>query len=118
MSSLKIDSVAAVIPVKNQAAADAWYEKLLGREPDLVPVEGVTEWQIAENAWLQVTTDPDVAGKGSVIFGVSDIDAVCTACAEAGVLLGEVVEYPGLVKTVEAVDPEGNKVFFAQEISG
>ncbi len=118
MSSLNIDSVVAVVPVKDQAAAVAWYRKLLGREADLVPADGVAEWQLAENAWLQVTTDPECAGSTSVIFGVSDLDAACTACADAGVSLGEVVEYAGLVKTVDAVDPDGNKVFFAQELSG
>jgi hypothetical protein len=34
------------------------------------------------------------------------------------VSLGEVVEYPDIVKTVEAVDPDGNKVTFVQDLSG
>ncbi len=118
MSILNIDSVIAVVPVKDQAEAVAWYKKLLGREADVVPVDGVAEWQLAENGWLQVTTDPECAGSTSVIVGVSDLDALCTACADAGVSLGEIVEYPDIVKTVDAVDPDGNKVFFAQKLSG
>lgn len=61
-----------------------------------------------------MTTDPDRAGNTTVIVVVSDIDAQRTACAEANVSLGEVVEYPDIVKTVDAVDPDGNKVTFVE----
>jgi hypothetical protein len=118
MSIVNFDSVIAVVPVTNQVTAVTWYKKLLGRDADVVPVDGVAEWQLAEKVWLQVTTDPDRAGSTTVIVVVSDIDAQCTACAEANVSLGEVVEYPDIVKTVEAVDPDGNKVTFVQDLSG
>jgi hypothetical protein len=50
--------------------------------------------------------------------GVRDIDAQRAACAEANVALGDLTEYPGIVKTVDAVDPDGNKVTFVQDLSG
>ena len=81
-------------------------------------MDGVAEWQLAEQAWIQVTTDPDMAGSTTVIIGVNDIDVQCAACAEAEVSLGEVVESPGIIKMAEAVDPDGNKVTFIQDISG
>jgi len=118
MSNANIDSVIAVVPVKNQAEAVAWYKKLLGRYADIVPVDGVAEWQLAENAWLQVTTDPERAGSTTVIVSVNDLDVQRTACAEANVLLGEVVEYPNIVKMADVADPDGNKVAFVQDISG
>lgn len=114
----KIDSVIAVVPGKDQATAVAWYTKLFGREADIVPADGVAEWKLAENAWLQVTTDPEHAGRTSVIIAVSDLDAVRAACANAGVSVGEAVEHAGVVKTAEALDPDGNKVVFAQELAG
>jgi len=97
MSIVNLESVIAVVPVTDQVTAVTWYKKLLGRDADVVPIDGVAEWQLAEKAWLQVTTDPDNVGNTTVIISVSDIDAQRTACAEANVPLGEVVEYPGYV---------------------
>jgi len=117
MSSANINSVIAVVPVKDYDKAIKWYKKLLGRDADIVPVEGVAEWQLAENAWLQVTIDQERAGGTTVIVGVNDVDAQCNSCAEANVPLGEVVEYPGIIKMAEITDPDGNKVAFVQDIS-
>lgn len=118
MSKTNINSVIAVVSVKDQDTSVRWYKKLLGREADLVPDEGVAEWQLAENAWLQVTTEPEHAGGSTVIIGVNDVEVQQRACVEAGVSVGEVVEYPDLVKLIEVVDPDGNKVAFTQDISG
>ncbi len=117
MPIVNLESVIAVVPVTDQVTAVTWYKKLLGRNADVVPIDGVAEWQLAEKAWLQVTSDPGNAGNTTVIISVSDIDAQRTACAEANVSLGEVVEYPGIVKMVDAIDPDGNKITFVQELS-
>ncbi len=117
MSISNINSVIAVVPVRNQEAAVGWYKALLARDADVVPVEGVAEWQLAENAWLQVTTDPERAGSSTVIIGVDDIDAQCNACTTAKVSHGEVIEYPGIIKMIEVTDLDGNKVAFVQSIS-
>ena len=117
MSSSNINSVIAVLPVKDQDIAVEWYKKLLGRDADIVPVEGVAEWQLAENAWIQVTTDLERAGSATVIIGVNDIDSQCTYCAAANILHGEVIEYPEIIKMIEVIDPDGNKIAFVQDIS-
>lgn len=117
MSSSNINSVIAVVPVRDQNTAVEWYKKLLGRDADVVPVEGVAEWQLAKNAWLQVAADPERAGSTTVVIGVNDIDAQCRACASANVSHGEVVEYPEVIKMIEVIDPDGNKVSFVQDIS-
>lgn len=77
----------------------------------------MAEWQLAGNAWLHVTADPERAGSTTVIIGVNDIDAQCSACAAANVSHGEVVEYPKIIKMIEVIDPDGNKVSFVQDIS-
>jgi hypothetical protein len=108
-------SVVGVLPVADHAQAVDWYQRWIGRAPDVEPTEGVAEWQMAENAWIQVSVDPGVAGQTTVVVGVRDIDAQRTAFANAGLELGEVADY-GFIKTAEAVDPEGNKILFVQEV--
>lgn len=118
MSIVDLDSLIAVVPVTDHVAALTWYQKLLGREPDVVPADGVAEWQLADRAWLQVTVDPDQAGSTTVILTVRDIEAQRAACGEANVTLGDVVEYPGVVRMVDAVDPDANRITFVQDLSG
>ena len=115
MSESNLQNVVAVLPVADHAAAVAWYEKWIGRAADVVPMEGIAEWRIAENAWIQVSADPEPAGRTSVVIGVEDIDTQRSTCAAAGVTIGEVNDY-GFIKTAEAVDPAGNKILFVQEM--
>lgn len=76
-----------------------------------------SQWQLADSVWLQVTADSERAGTSTVIVGVNDIEAQCRAFAEANVPHTEVVEYPGIIKMIEFIDPDGNKLAFIQDIS-
>jgi hypothetical protein len=62
-----------------------------------------------------MSVDPASAGRTTVVIGVSDVEAQRSACAAAGVDVGEVSDY-GIVSTAETVDPAGNKVLFVQEV--
>jgi len=107
-------NVNAVLPVADHAAAVAWYKQWIGRDPDVEPMEGVAEWQLAENAWIQVSVDPESAGKTSVVIGVEDIDAHVASLAKGEVKYGEIQDY-GFIKLTEVPDPEGNKINFVWE---
>ena len=108
-------SVVAVLPVADYDAAISWYASLFGRHADAEPAAGNAEWQIAQNAWIQLSTDSAAAGATNVIIGVSDIDAQRAHCEEVGVQCGEVNDY-GFIKTAEVRDPDGNTIIFVQEI--
>lgn len=108
-------NVVGVLPVTDHPEAVAWYEKWIGRGPDVKPMDGVAEWQLAENAWIQVAVDPAAAGRSSVVVGVRELARQCADCAAAGVEVGEVNDY-GFLKLAEAVDPAGNKIIFVQEV--
>ena len=113
-----MNSVVSVLPVKDYSAAVAWYARLLSREADLVPVEGVAEWQIADGAWIQVCLDTERAGYTTVVVGVDDLEAQRGVCSQAGIELDETQEYPGVIRMAEVCDPDGNKISFVQDISG
>ncbi|WP_142050997.1 VOC family protein [Pseudonocardia kunmingensis] len=114
MPGSNLVNVVGVLPVTDHAKAVAWYQKWVGRAPDVEPMEGIAEWQLAENAWIQVAVDPGSAGGTTVVVGVEDLDAQRSACAAVEVAVGEVSDH-GFVKTAEAVDPAGNKILFVQE---
>lgn len=116
MSDSNLTSVVAVLPVDHHATAVTWYRRWLGRGPDVEPMEGVAEWQLAENAWIQVSADPEAAGRTTIVIGVEDVDVQRSAFASVDLAVGDVIDY-GFVKTAEAVDPAGNKVLFVQEVA-
>lgn len=107
-------NVNAVLPVSDHASAVAWYKKWIGRAPDVEPMEGVAEWQLADNAWIQVAQAPETAGMTSVVIGVDDIDSHVAVLAREGVTYGEIQDYD-FIKMVEIADPEGNKINFVWE---
>ena len=115
MSESNFESVVSVLPVKDHPVAVAWYQKWIGRVPDSEPTEGVSEWLLAENAWIQVSLDPEPAGQTTVIIGVKSIDVQRATCSAVGVSVGEINDY-GFIMTAEAIDPEGNKIVFVQVI--
>ena len=116
MPGSNLTSVVVVLPVADHSTAVNWYERWVGRAPDVVPTDGVAEWQLAENAWIQVSADSQTAGRTTVVMGVKDLVAQRTACAAVDVTVGEINDY-GFIKSAEAVDPEGNKIVFVQEVS-
>lgn len=118
MSSRNINSVISVIPVNDFEKVLSFYIKLFGRDPDIVPMEGIAEWQLIENAWIQVSINPERAGTATVVVGVNEIEAQCEECISANLSIGEIAEYPGIIKMAEINDPEGNTIAFVQDISG
>ena len=109
-----LNSVIGVVPVADHKTAVAWYQKWIGREPDVAPDEGVAEWQLADNAWIQVALVESPATT-TVIVGVDDLDVQRRTCAAAGVDVGDVTDL-GFVRLAEAIDPAGNSVTFVQEV--
>lgn len=110
----KFKNVNAVLPVADHAAAVAWYKQWIGRDPDVEPTEGVAEWQIAENAWIQVAHDPESAGRTSVVIGVEDIESHVAGLTSEGMTVGDIQDYD-FIKLSEVVDPDGNKINFVWE---
>jgi hypothetical protein len=115
MSGSNLTNVVGVLPVADHATAVTWYHRWIGRGPDVEPMDGVAEWQLAENAWIQVSVDPETAGRTTIVVGVKDVIAQRSACEAVDVAVGEVNDY-GFIKTAEAVDPAGNKILFIQEV--
>ncbi len=116
MPNNNFTSVVSVLHVNDFAEAVEWYAKWLGREPDVTPDEGIAEWKLVENAWIQVSVAPDssLAGKSFVVCSVHDIEVQRAVCENAGVTPSETQDL-GFIKLAQVSDPAGNTVMFVQE---
>lgn len=54
MRKIEIKSLVSVFKVLNIEQSVAWYTKWLG-EPDVIPMNGVAEYQLSPNSWLQLS---------------------------------------------------------------
>lgn len=99
----------AGIPVAELAAGLDWWERLLGRPPDMRPNESEVVWQLTESSSVYVVEDPERAGRGLITLFVGDLDALLAGMAERGIEAGPVGTKPG-VRVTTVADPEGNRV--------
>jgi len=118
--------VFAGVLVNDLDAARAWYERVLGRAPDAAPMEGLLEWHLTENGWLQVVNIQNVrdiqrqsawgaAGSSSVAFVVERLDDQLAVLEANKVPVGPMYTTPH-VKTATTSDPSGNLVTFVEEL--
>ncbi|OLT18171.1 hypothetical protein BJF78_12035 [Pseudonocardia sp. CNS-139] len=114
---MTVTSVIAVVNVADFTAASEWFGRLLQREADLVPVDGIAEWQLAPAAWLQVAENPERAGRSSVNIGVGDVDGYVARLRASGFEPADVEVIPDVVKFSTLLDPEGNEVVLSQELA-
>ncbi|HEY8770400.1 MAG TPA: hypothetical protein VIM03_07640, partial [Thermoleophilaceae bacterium] len=76
--------VFAGIAVADIGSARAWYERLTGRPPDMLPNENEAAWQLAGQGWIYLVSDRERAGKALVTLLVDDLDAQVAELAERG----------------------------------
>ena len=113
MRLFKTSSLVSPMAVTDYEAALKWYASWLGT-PDEVPMDGMAEWLIAPNAWLQLDShQPENAGQGAAIIGVEDIAAARAALQQAGIAAGDIADY-GVVQVCDVRDPDGNRLSLVQ----
>lgn len=95
--------------VADHAAAIDWYERLVGRPPDAVPVPSCREWQVAPGVLLQVIADDERAGGTTFAFSVDDLPAELARLHAAGLAVGGADQVGGFdgLEYAELTDPEG-----------
>ena len=106
----------AGIPVAHYDAARPWYERLIGRAPDMLPHDREAAWQLSETGWIYVVADAARAGRALVTLLVDDLDTHVAELAERGIVVEAIETVPGKFRRTAVVDPEGNRVVFAQPL--
>ncbi len=106
--------VFAGIPVAHRDAAAAWYERLTGRPPDLLPNEDEAAWQLTETGWIYLIADADRAGSGLHTLLVDDLDGFLAGLADHGISAGPIETIGGAVRHAIVTDPDGNRLNVGQ----
>jgi hypothetical protein len=81
---LAINHVFASIAVADYDSALAWYERFLGRPPDVIVTDNETMWQIAETGWIYVVGDTNGTGNALLTLLVDDLEDYVAELAERG----------------------------------
>ncbi|MEU8112880.1 VOC family protein [Micromonospora sp. NPDC048947] len=100
----------AGIPVRDYAAAAAWYERLLGAPPSFLPNDTEAVWELAEHRYLFIEVRPDHAGHATHTVFVSDFDARIAQIAERGLEPAGRETYDNGVRKATFRDPDGNEI--------
>jgi catechol 2,3-dioxygenase-like lactoylglutathione lyase family enzyme len=110
-----VTHVFAGFRVSDFDAAQAWYERLLGRPPDMRPHAAEAAWQLTADGWLYVIAagEQDVAGGAVATLLVDDLDALVTEVQQRG-LRCDRIEGVGGGAGRKAIysDPDGNVIGF------
>src|SRR5688572_19745341 len=102
----------AGIPVRDYAAAVAWYERLLGTPPSFLPNDVEAVWELADHRFVFIEVRPDHAGHAMHTVFVSDFDARLAGIAERGLTPAERETYANGVRKAIFRDPDGNEFGF------
>ncbi|MFI7586960.1 VOC family protein [Spongisporangium articulatum] len=100
----------AGVPVRDIAAAEAWYARFFGGGPSFRPNEAEAVWEIVEHGYVFLRQAPEHAGHAAHTLFVRDVDG-WAARLEGADLKPEVVEeYENGVRKLVFHDPDGNEL--------
>jgi catechol 2,3-dioxygenase-like lactoylglutathione lyase family enzyme len=116
-AGMAIKCTFAGIPVTDYQASLAWYERLLGRPPDVIVNDNEAMWQIVTAGWLYVVGDSARAGNGLFTVLVDDLEDHLAALTARGITAGAIEIAPGLYKKSVIPDLDGNTIGFGQDLS-
>lgn len=109
-----VEHLFAGIPVADRDAAVQWYERLLGRPPDLVPNDHEAAWRLTDSGWICLYAGVETCAPAPHTVLVSDLDQFLAGVAERGIVPGPVQTIAPSVRQSVIVDPDGNRLKVAQ----
>jgi predicted enzyme related to lactoylglutathione lyase len=113
---MPVNRVLAALAVADVDSAVRWYERLLGRPADALPMGGLAEWHFAQNGAIQLVEDADRAGRSLLTLDVGDLDRELVTLRERGLdpaAMDDTTSDKVLFATV--TDPEGNAITLVEQ---
>lgn len=111
---MHVEHLFASIPVADRDHAVVWYERFIGRAPDLVPNEREAAWQLTPAGWMYVIADRARAGSALHTLLVDDLNGCLAALAHRGVASGPIETIGESVRQAVVTDPDGNRLSSAR----
>lgn len=109
---MNLQKVYTALLTANLPAAESWYTKLLGREPDYRPMDTLVQWELSDQGGVMLATDTLIAGRGVMFLVVDDVAAERRRLQGLGIVLGDDIK--GDYSTLAQVrDPDGNLLTLA-----
>jgi len=109
-----IEHLFAAIPVADIGAATEWYERLLGRSPELIPNDDEAAWRLTETAWIYLIADPAHAGSGLNTFLVEDLDELLAELRAREIEASPIEPTGEAGRSAYVADPDGNRLKLSQ----
>jgi len=106
---MTIERVLAQATVTDLDRAVAWYSTLFGRAPDTEPMSGLLEWHFGPTCGLQVWSEPERAGRSTVVLDETDLDGLAARLATEGIEHGA-IERVTASRALQLADPDGNRI--------
>ena len=98
------------VPVSELAPGRAFFERLIGRPPDMVVNANEVMWRLAEAAWLYVVVDPERAGHALVALSVGDLNATLAELDARGIRPNSLEDVGDAGRKATVLDLDGNSV--------
>ena len=98
------------VPVSELATGQDFFERLIGRAPDIIVNADEVMWRLADAAWLYVVVDPERAGHALAALSVGDLDATLAELDGRGIRPDSVEEVGDSARKATVLDPDGNSV--------
>ena len=113
---MPVNRVLAALAVSDVDAALSWYERLLGRPADALPMDGLAEWHYPQSGVIQVVEDADRAGRSLLTLGVDDLKQQLDMLQERGLDPGAMDDTTSdKVMFATVTDPEGNAITLVEQ---
>jgi predicted enzyme related to lactoylglutathione lyase len=105
--------VFAGIPTADYAAALPWYERLLGRPPDILPHETEAMWTLTQGGSVYLVHDPKHAGGGVVTIAIDDLDALLVRVSAHRIEPAQ-IDAMAAGRKASFTDADGNLIAFVE----
>ena len=113
---MAVNRVLAALAVTDVDSAIRWYERLLGRPADALPMDGLAEWHFPQSGVIQVVQDADRAGRSLLTLGVDDLREELGGLRERALDPGAMDEMTSdKVRFATVTDPEGNAITLVEQ---
>jgi predicted enzyme related to lactoylglutathione lyase len=113
---LQVVHVFAGIPTADYAAALPWYQRVMGRPPDILPNASEGMWTLSGGGSVYLVTDPEHSGGGVVTLAVADLDSLLARWSADGIEPAR-IDALSAGRKATLIDPEGNLIAFVQLVS-